>query len=155
MNTRTSPLVQAASATLLAVSAPAVVTRAASAFADDSETQQITVHFADLDLTTPNGAKQLYMRLKGAAEVVCGDDDADNVFLEERRAIWHCEQESVERAVAQVDHPLLTALYDKHYPHEAIAPAATASLTGHVETSNRGALENQHETTVRGGRPVS
>src|SRR5690242_14691938 len=46
-----------------------------SAAADNSEVRSETVHYADLNLSSPQGAATLYSRIKWAAQDVCGWSD--------------------------------------------------------------------------------
>jgi UrcA family protein len=71
---------------------------------------QKTVGYADLDLSKPQDASQLYTRLKRAAAVVCRTLEGREL----RRKQMHdaCEQEALSDAVAQVDNTTLTALHD-------------------------------------------
>ena len=70
--------------------------------------RQKTVSFRDLNLNNPEGAAVLYKRIKSAASEVCGNWDS----LSERPAVMTCIDEAVSRAVAQVDRPMLTSLYE-------------------------------------------
>ena len=82
--------------TLCAV-APAVL---AAAAADEPRRQVVT--FADLDLTRPAGARQLYLRIWSAARNVC--ETYDRLGPDRR-----CMQQAIARAIATVGVPLLTA----------------------------------------------
>ncbi len=93
----------------------------------DNDVSSVKVVFSDLDLATPKGSMLLFIRLQDAAETVCGDD-FQTVSLVERREIRQCQQAAVESAVARVDRPLLTALYDRHYPDEPLPGASRVSL---------------------------
>ena len=90
---------------------------ATPAQADTPDQQQrVTVRFGDLNPDSKHDMQTLYIRLKHASETVCGDDDAvDNLM--EYREISHCEQQAIESAVAHVNDPLLTAMYDRHFPN--------------------------------------
>jgi len=91
------------------------------------ESSSVKVGFADLDLNTPKGSKLLYIRLQNAAETVCGNR-FETVNLTERHEIWQCQQQAIESAVARVDMPLLTALYDRHFRAEPLDAAARVSF---------------------------
>jgi len=78
-----------------------------TAHAADRETRSYKVHYADLDLTTRAGAEALYWRLKWAAEDVCADASG----LQSLPLVNECVQESVGRAVAQINSPLLMGYY--------------------------------------------
>jgi UrcA family protein len=69
----------------------------------------VTVSFADLDLTKPQGTAILYRRIRNAAQAVCGPVD---IALQEERAYWtRCVDESIANAVAKVGNTSLTAYY--------------------------------------------
>jgi UrcA family protein len=68
MNTRTLALAALGAATLSAGAVPAFA-------ADNQEQTSVAVHYRDLDLTTPEGAKELDRRLHLAAQQVCGMDE--------------------------------------------------------------------------------
>ena len=73
---------------------------------------QITVHFADLDLTRVDGAAVLYKRLRAAAETVCGPrEDRDPA---KAAAFRKCVQSALASAVVRVDQAKLTAYYRAH-----------------------------------------
>jgi UrcA family protein len=73
---------------------------------------QLTVHFADLDLTKTDGAAVLYKRLQAAAETVCGPrEDRDPA---KAVAFRKCVQSALASAVSRVDQPKLTAYYRAH-----------------------------------------
>ena len=82
----------------------------------DHEITKVNVSYADLDLNTAKGTKILYVRLQGAADEACGDD-LSQVGLRERLEIQRCRQEAIESAVASIDRPRLTTLYDRRFPH--------------------------------------
>jgi len=66
------------------------------------ELRREIVRFADLDLTQPAGARQLYRRIERAAHEVCA---GYGLYDYDRR----CAQAAIGRAVAEVGAPLLTA----------------------------------------------
>lgn len=82
------------------------------------------VHFSDLDLTRAEGARALLDRLQHAASVVCsqaaGAGDLNRISLYE-----DCIKDSMDRAVADVHVPLVSALYGK---------AAAVAESGSAET---------------------
>src|SRR5262245_14615645 len=98
----------------------------AAARADEMETEAVVVHFGDLDLTTPNGAHLLYMRLKNAAKSVCGDE-YEAIDLKDRGDIIDCQRDAIQHAVEHVDRPLLTALYDRRNPRDRAVVSASTS----------------------------
>jgi UrcA family protein len=73
---------------------------------------QMTVHFADLDLTKVDGAAVLYKRLRAAAETVCGPrEDRDPA---KAAAFKKCVQSALASAVMRVDRAELAAYYRAH-----------------------------------------
>jgi UrcA family protein len=103
-----------------AAAACAVVLLPGQAHASDlgsnyEEPTSVTVHFSDLDLTKPKAVTTLYLRLRDASELVCGDD-AQAIDLELRSELERCNQTAIENAVETVNRPLLTALYDRRFP---------------------------------------
>lgn len=87
-------------------------TAAADPFSEPEKVEgAVSVSYAEFDLTKPAGASALYERLQRAAAEVCGLN-ARTVGLTggastaQKKA---CYQDSLSRAVAQVDAPLLAA----------------------------------------------
>jgi UrcA family protein len=86
-----------------------------AAFADQHrQTQTVNVMFPDLNPAKKKDAEVLFIRLQDAARDVCGDT-FDTPYLTERVDIRRCEQAAVGNAVAKIDEPKLTALYDQRY----------------------------------------
>lgn len=80
-----------------------------AARADETVATQ-RVSYKDLNLNSPEGAAVLYGRIKKAANEVCGH--WDNFDLSQLHAVQTCIDGAVSRAVAQVNSPMLTSLYD-------------------------------------------
>jgi UrcA family protein len=76
----------------------------------DSEPMKRTVKYGDLNLADPQGVEHLYQRIVGAARQVCETQDGRS--LQAKAQSWSCTKLSIARAVAAVDLPALTALYD-------------------------------------------
>lgn len=68
----------------------------------------VTVSYADLDIGHPAGATVLLHRLETAAVQACGGMP-DVRLLAQVAAFDRCRRESVSRAVAQVNSPILNA----------------------------------------------
>ena len=66
------------------------------------------VKFNDLDITTPDGAKVLYKRIRAAARDVCDVSTGNDPIL--RTATKVCIEKAVDRAVKGVNAPMLTNL---------------------------------------------
>ncbi|MGO9933719.1 MAG: UrcA family protein [Steroidobacteraceae bacterium] len=70
------------------------------------------VRYPDLDVSTMQGAKTLYLRIRYAAETLC--ESAATWGKKEGQA---CEKKAVNDAVARVDAPLLTQYSQLHADH--------------------------------------
>jgi UrcA family protein len=79
------------------------VSTAGFAAAPAVDARQQLVRYADLDLTRPAGAQELYYRIQYAAHNVCQTYD--------RRTDRDCVKQAIARAVADVGTPLLTTRY--------------------------------------------
>jgi UrcA family protein len=70
----------------------------------------VTVRFADLNLSSAEGARTLYGRIRSAAKTVCGPRQSIAEFG--RMGAWkRCYRTAIDEAVTQVDRPTLTALH--------------------------------------------
>ncbi len=87
---------------------------AAPAFAQPTLGAQLqyVVHYSDLNLTRPEGARMLLSRLKGAARIVCSPA-ADSADLGRIALFNACVQDTMGRAVASVHLSLVSELYDR------------------------------------------
>jgi UrcA family protein len=96
-------------ATILTTALAATAQLAYAANTVDDSRRHIEVHYADLNLSTTEGAAVLYQRLKSAAENVCsehGTRDVGNVFR-----VKACMSTAISAAVTQIDRPVLSAYY--------------------------------------------
>ena len=75
------------------------------AAAPSKDVRTEVVRFADLDLTRPAGAQELYRRIEHAARDVCESLGADphNLY-----AYTTCRKSAIARAIKDVGAPLLT-----------------------------------------------
>ena len=74
-----------------------------------AEVRSERVSFSDLNLDHPSGARALLLRIRGAAQRVCGPDEgihADGGFKA-------CVRGAVDRAVTELDNPLVSSLHQK------------------------------------------
>jgi UrcA family protein len=85
---------------------------------------QVTVKFADLDISHPQGATVLYNRIHAAARSVCSPFDRDGVFY--KMEFGSCIQKAVADAVTAVNAPALTAVYSAKT--RSALPVRVASL---------------------------
>jgi len=95
------------------------VALAGSAFAQAQQgvsVRTVTVRFGDLDISTAAGAKTLYQRIRGAARMVCGEEEDYDLGLDARRYWNSCFQSAVNGAVDKVQSPLLRALHRQSMP---------------------------------------
>ena len=74
----------------------------------------VTVRFADLDVSTRDGASALYGRITHAAHKVC--DSGDIRDLTARAVALSCEREAVAQAVRTVHSPQLAMLAGSKQP---------------------------------------
>lgn len=79
------------------------------AHADSFDVPQVTVKFADLDISRPAGAARLYGRIKTAATMVCSSFDRSGLAAQVN--FKACVSDAIARAVAKVDSPSLYAVY--------------------------------------------
>ena len=70
----------------------------------------VIVSYADLNLSRPADARVLYQRLRGAAARVCVE--VPTYELARSAAYRRCFQAALDRAVADVHSPALSAIHD-------------------------------------------
>lgn len=106
MTTTTGKKLFTAIACVLGTAALSVLAPSVQAAEQDPPSK--TVHFADLNIQSPEGAKALYGRIRAAAQAVCqGSIGSDPVL---REATHACLDKAIDNAVKKVDAPYLTAL---------------------------------------------
>lgn len=94
-------------AALFAVATPAL---AAQPVPTAGEARQVTVRYADLDLSRPAGADAMIARIRQAAEVACsGFSTRELAEMAQQRA---CLSETMAAAVRKVNAPLVTARFE-------------------------------------------
>jgi UrcA family protein len=90
--------------------------------AADPSSAGITVKYADLNLASRSGALVLYERIREAAQSACDyfwfKTDADEA---------RCVQNTIANAVAKVNQPALSAVYDAKYKTSAPSPLVSQS----------------------------
>jgi len=88
--------------------------------AADASSVSITVKYADLNIASPSGALVLYKRIQAAAQSACAyfwfETDADEA---------RCLQNTIAKAVAKVNEPALSAVYNLKY--KTAAPSTLVS----------------------------
>jgi UrcA family protein len=93
---------------------------------DGTAPPQVIVRFADLDVSTSQGAAALYGRIHGAAIDVCL-----RMYGDEQAYKWHekaCLQKVIGDAVIKVNRPALSAVFASKYrvsPPMVLAAAGT------------------------------
>jgi len=99
---------------LATVAALSVASLAIGAHADEPgvPVPARTVHYSDLNLNTQAGAERLYMRIRGAAQLVCRDVGSRQ--LEEAMAARACVEQAVIASIRAVNNPRLTNTYNAH-----------------------------------------
>ncbi|HOZ29018.1 MAG TPA: UrcA family protein [Hyphomonadaceae bacterium] len=71
-----------------------------------------TVSYADLDLSTHEGARALLKRIDFAAKRICGPEPSRSPLMPAVQAQYErCLEEAADNAVAKVNAPLLVALH--------------------------------------------
>jgi len=78
--------------------------------AQAADVPQVHVKYADLNLGTTAGATVLYQRIRAAADQVCGDHGTRD--LARLTAANACAAHAVARAVAALNSPALTGIYE-------------------------------------------
>ena len=95
---------------------------AVSAANASSESTSLKVKSADLNISSPAGARVLYDRIRAAAESACSyywfERDADQV---------RCIQDAIANAVTRVNRPTLSAVYNAK--NKTPLPTALVSQT--------------------------
>jgi UrcA family protein len=93
---------------------------------DGTAPPQVIVKFADLDVSTSQGAAALYRRIRSAAVDVCS-----RMYLSEVSYRWHaqaCLPKVIGDAVLKVNRPALSAVFVSHFgvsPPMVLAAAET------------------------------
>jgi UrcA family protein len=87
----------------------------ATAATPPPDVPSVVVRYADLDISTPQGASSLYRRIAIAARKVCPVADISELgrFMEARA----CQEQAIARAVQAVSNPQLAAVYAAHGRH--------------------------------------
>jgi UrcA family protein len=93
---------------------------------DGTAPPQVIVKFADLDVSTSQGAAALYGRIHRAADDVCS-----RMYLDEQAHKWHekdCLKKVIGDAVIKVNRPALSAVFASKFgvsPPMVLAAAGT------------------------------
>jgi UrcA family protein len=99
--------------------AAAIITGLISSFsavcnaADTADVPKAVVKYADLDISTSQGATVLYNRIRSASEAVCSPLDHRDLA---RMFRWEkCVKQAIAGAVTKVNQPALAAVYAAKY----------------------------------------
>ncbi|MDP9012702.1 MAG: UrcA family protein [Pseudomonadota bacterium] len=93
---------------LSCVMGTAALCTALSSSVEAQDAPSKTVRFSDLDITKSDGAKVLYSRIRAAARNVCELHTGTDAI--QRLAIKACIDKAVDKAVKDVNAPMLTYL---------------------------------------------
>ncbi|HSY06536.1 MAG TPA: UrcA family protein [Steroidobacteraceae bacterium] len=74
-------------------------------------TRNLTLHYTDVDRSSPDGAVKLYGRIEAAARFVCGERGRR---FDEQSDWNRCYRAAIRDAVLRVDSRLLTTIYHRH-----------------------------------------
>jgi len=99
----------ATSALILALGVPTI---SSAALTNGSEDYEVSISYADLDLSGDAGVVSLYSRLKNAANKVCGSTslvEAGSIRRVTRSKA--CQDDFLSRAIAQIDNEMLSELH--------------------------------------------
>jgi UrcA family protein len=107
----------ARAAAFLLCSAITLCTLQVTAHAADKELPSKRVSYADLDISSPAGAKVLYSRIFAAAKEVCAQNGVKD--LGDMQRVNGCVDHAINHAVKEVDSPALSALRPKSMVHFA------------------------------------
>ena len=101
---KTTLLPLALGASMLAL----VVTPATSVSAQPVQSFSATVKYSDLNLSSREGAKAMYERIKSTARKLCGDEPSNSEFGG-IQAWQGCVSDAVDNAVTHLNAPMVTA----------------------------------------------
>jgi UrcA family protein len=73
----------------------------------------IKVSYTDLDPSKPAGAEALYHRITRAARTVCAESFRTSIPYRRVSGQKQCEEKAIGNAVNDVNHPLVSALWEK------------------------------------------
>ena len=87
---------------------------AVSAAADADNVPQVVVSYADLNVSSPQGAAALYRRINAAASSVCEQSHSSDYRVDSPILLRKCEHRALRDAVNKVGGRLLIAEYNAH-----------------------------------------
>lgn len=111
-------MTQSVRASMLAVALAALTSQAVAGKPDDTLApplpSSVTVHFNDLDVSTPAGGRALLARINNAASQVC--HTTAEWYPTNWRAYRECVLATVDHVVSRLNLSQLTAAYERERP---------------------------------------
>jgi UrcA family protein len=98
--------------TLLAASAVLTLAAGGHAFAANELQPRTRVPVSGIDFSNPEQAKLTYIRLKNAANAACASNSANPRVVQDD---IRCSRAALATAVAQLNRPTVTAMYQSNY----------------------------------------
>ncbi len=87
----------------------ALAAAAAPAFAEQGSPKEVAVAYGDLEITQPEGARALYVRIRAAARQVCAPAEGRAAG---QQVAWNaCRREALDRAVASLGSDAVARLH--------------------------------------------
>lgn len=80
--------------------------------ASSQESVSVRISYADLNLSSPEGAREMMGRIQGAARIICGESSMNN-DLSERARTHACVDATVSEAVRSLGAPSVSAQSDQ------------------------------------------
>jgi UrcA family protein len=111
---------------LLSVLAVAAISPAMANDAAVVNVKSEVVHFDDLRLISTVGAAVLYARIERAADRACGGP-SDNLQLAAQQRYRVCMDETLGKAVSDVNHPILNQYYESKRRNRANNPPSSVA----------------------------
>lgn len=92
-----------------------------SAVAQNADTVSVKVSYADLNTSSPAGARAMLQRIRTAAKAICGTESDDP--LDQLMIYRPCVDGVTNRAVVTLDDPTVTAINNHQRPSSVFAQA--------------------------------
>jgi UrcA family protein len=102
---------------VLALAMVQTITTLPASAGEEIITKSQVVRFGDLNLSSDQGIRTLYQRIRTAARKVCSQ--ANDTMVLEHRNFRGCVNKAVDEAVDKVNRPALTAMHRTRTPHPA------------------------------------
>jgi UrcA family protein len=103
----------------------------------EQQVPNLTVEHLDVDLGSSQSASELYAKLQVAAHGACTQQLASSHDLRRNESDTRqsCEQHAIENAVRVSDLPLLTSLYNRHFPADPLPGSVSLSYAARDNVS--------------------